>query len=91
MLYETVRGAPGDVGRYVRSAPPVQRARPARMREVLPFPIPDAPGIMRCRAEWLNQGTVLEAGLDAAIAEGRTVLVARSLNHRCVGHSEGSP
>ncbi|CAK0865484.1 unnamed protein product, partial [Prorocentrum cordatum] len=91
MLYEAVHGAPGDVGGFVRSAPPEQRARPARMREVLPLPIPDAPGIARCSAEWLKQSTVLEAGLDAAIAAGRAVLVARSLNHQCVGHAEGSP
>ncbi|CAK0825619.1 unnamed protein product, partial [Prorocentrum cordatum] len=91
MFYEAVHGAPGDVGRFVRSAPPVQRARRARMREVLPLPIPDAPGFMRCRAEWLDHGTVPETGLDAAIAKGWAVLVVHSLNHQCAGHAKGSP
>ncbi|CAK0893464.1 unnamed protein product, partial [Prorocentrum cordatum] len=61
------------------------------MLEVLPLPIPDAPGFMRCRAEWLDHGTVPETGLDAAIAEGWAVLVVHSLNHQSAGHAKGSP
>ncbi|CAK0874843.1 unnamed protein product, partial [Prorocentrum cordatum] len=57
----------------------------------LPLPIPDAPGILRCRAEWLGRGTVPETGLDAAIAEGWVVLVVHSLNHQSAGHAKGSP
>ncbi|CAK0792531.1 unnamed protein product, partial [Prorocentrum cordatum] len=58
---------------------------------VLPLPIPGAPGFLRCRAEWLDHGTVPETGLDAAIAEGWAVLVVHSLNHKYAGRANGSP
>ena len=90
-LYDAAHGAPGDVGRFIRSAPPVQRVRLERLREVLPLPIPDAPEFLARRAEWLERGTVSPANLDAAVAEGWTVLIVQALNYQYSGHSKGSP
>ncbi|CAK0879423.1 unnamed protein product, partial [Prorocentrum cordatum] len=47
----------GPVQRYRWGKLHASAERPGGATTALPPPIPDAPGITRCRAEWLNQGT----------------------------------
>ncbi|CAK0883094.1 unnamed protein product, partial [Prorocentrum cordatum] len=90
-LYDAAHGAPGDVGRFIRSAPPAQRVRLERDREELPLPVPDSPDFLARRAEWLSRGEVSPDGLGSTVAEGWTVLIVHAVNSQCAGHSKGRP
>ncbi|CAK0817682.1 unnamed protein product, partial [Prorocentrum cordatum] len=79
-LCDAARGAPGGAGRFIRRVALVQRLRLERVHEVFPPPIPDAPGFLARRAEWLDRGGVGAAGLGAAAAVGWAVLVVHALN-----------
>ncbi|CAK0910046.1 unnamed protein product, partial [Prorocentrum cordatum] len=88
-VHEAVHGSPGAIGRYVRKmcTSPDPTASFARLREVLPLPLPDAPLFERCRAAWyLHQQLPETCEVDATTAQGWAQLVVFSLNYQYTGH-----
>ncbi|CAK0904182.1 unnamed protein product, partial [Prorocentrum cordatum] len=87
-VHEAVHGSPGAIGRYVRKmcTSPAPAASFARLREVLPLPLPDAPLFERYRAAWYLQQLPETSEVDAATAQGWAQLVVFSLNYQYTGH-----
>ncbi|CAK0895366.1 unnamed protein product [Prorocentrum cordatum] len=88
-VHEAVRGLPGAIGRYgcEMCTSPDPTASFARLREVLPLPLPDAPLFERHRAAWyLHQQLSETCEVDAATAQVRALLVDFSLNYSYMGH-----
>ncbi|CAK0838388.1 unnamed protein product, partial [Prorocentrum cordatum] len=87
--HEAVHGSPGAIGRYVceMCTSPDPTASFARLREVLPLPLPDAPLFERYRAAcYLHQQLPETCEVDAATAQGWALLVDFSLNYQYMEH-----
>ncbi|CAK0911288.1 unnamed protein product, partial [Prorocentrum cordatum] len=86
-VHEAIRGAPGAIGRFVRKTcvPPDSTASFARLREVLPLPVPDAPLFEKHCAAWCQGQQLAESELEGAVAQGWAQLVVFSLNCQYTG------